>query len=385
MSASRRYLTATDAAELLGVRKATLYAYVSRGHVRSRAVAGSRAREYLRTDVERLLSGKTARRDPKKAVQASLGIRGLPVLQSSISCIEGGRVFVRGRDLAELADARTFEDVIGLLWDAWPDAVVPTKRRARTSTLPLLARLQQRLAEDDARDPAARSLSPPSVRRTGAAVLRGMVAEVCGTAPSADPIAHQLARAWGLPSADPIDAALILCSDHGLNVSAFTARCVASAGASVPMVVSAGLGALSGRNHGGHTHRVAAMLDTPGAIRRTVARLVERDGELPGFGHPLYPEGDPRAAALLERSKPSPARRRSQKFIDVVEQDLAMRPNLDLGLVTLCRSLGAPSQAPWTVFALGRTAGWVAHALEQYGSRALIRPRAEYVGPPPQR
>lgn len=370
---------------MLGVRKATLYAYVSRGLIRSHAVAGSRAREYLRADVERLLSGKRARRDPKQAVRASLGIRGLPVLQSSISCMEAGRLFVRGHDLSDLAETQTFEDVIGLLWDAWPRDVLPPKRRARASKLPLLARLQQRLAEDDARDPAARSLSPSSVRRAGAAVLRGMVAEVCGTAPSTDPVAHQLARAWRLPSPDPIDAALILCSDHGLNVSAFTARCVASAGASVPMVVSAGLGALSGRNHGGHTQCVAAMLDTPGAIRRTVRRLVERDGELPGFGHPLYPEGDPRARALLERARPSPARRRSQKFIDVVGDELATLPNLDLGLVTLCRSLDAPAQAPWTVFALGRTAGWVAHALEQYASRTLIRPRAEYVGPPPNR
>lgn len=186
-----------------------------------------------------------------------------------------------------------------------------------------------------------------------------------------------------MTSPEPLDAALVLSSDHGLNVSAFTARCVASAGASLPMVVSAGLGALSGRRHGGHTQRVAAMLDTPGSIARTLARLAGRDGELPGFGHPLYPDGDPRARALVERPRPGPASRRSARFTGVAFDDFGVHPGLDFGLVTLCRSQGAPAAAPWALFALGRTAGWVAHALEQYAAGTLIRPRAEYVGPRP--
>lgn len=310
-------------------------------------------------------------------------MRGLPVLQSALTCIEMGRVFVRGHDLVGLAENRSFEDVVALLWGAWPPDVLPSRRRGRTSTLPLLARMQQRLAEDDVHDPAARSLNPGSVRRVGAAVLRRLVAEVCQAAPSLDPIADQLARAWGIPSADPIDAALILCSDHGLNVSAFTARCVASAGASVPMVVSAGLGALSGRNHGGHAQRVAAMLDTPGSITRVLSRVAERDRELPGFGHTLYPNGDPRGRALLDRAIAGPAKRRASRFIAAAREQHGLHPNLDFGLVTLCRSVGAPVWAPWALFALGRTAGWIAHALEQYETGTLIRPRAEYVGPTP--
>ena len=380
---SSRFLSADEAVAILDVRKATLYAYVSRGLVRSRAVAGSRHREYARTDVEALRSGKRARRDPRAAARAVLGTKGLPVLQSALTCIEGGRVFVRGHDLVALADDHSFEDVVALLWGAWPDDVVPPRRARGTRGLPLLARLQQRLAEDDARDPAARSLESASARRVGAAVLRRMTAEVCQAPPSSDPIAHQLAGAWGLSSPEPIDAALVLCSEHGLNVSAFTARCVASAGASIPMAVSAGLGALSGRRHGGDTRNVAAMLDASGSISRTIARLVERDGVLPGFGHPLYPDGDPRAEALLRRCISGAVRRRSGRFVEAARRELGVLPNLDFGLVTLCRSLGAPSDAPWALFALGRTAGWVAHALEQWATGSLIRPRAEYVGPPP--
>ncbi len=368
---------------MLDVQKATLYAYVSRGLVRSRAVSGSRRHQYLRSDVERLKAGKHARRDPRGAAKATLGMRGLPVLQSAITCIESGRVFVRGRDLVELADNSSFEDVVALLWGAWPQDVLPSRRRGRTSNLPLLARMQQRLAEDDVHDPAARSLNPGSVRRVGAAVLRRLVAEVCQSAPSLDPIAEQLARGWGTPSAEPIDAALVLCSDHGLNVSAFTARCVASAGASIPMVVSAGLGALSGRNHGGHAQRVCAMLEQPGSVSRILARVSERDGELPGFGHTLYPHGDPRGVALLERALAGAAKRRAARFIDVAREQHGLLPNLDFGLVTLCRSIGAPVWAPWALFAIGRTAGWIAHALEQYETGALIRPRAEYIGPSP--
>lgn len=382
MSGSR-YLLADQAVALLDVRKATLYAYVSRGLIRSRAVPGTRNRQYLRSDVERLRAGKRARRDPRGVAKATLGMRGLPVLQSALTCIEGGRVFVRGHDLVELAHTSPFEDVVALLWGAWPPDVLPSRRHGRASSLPLLARMQQRLAEDDVHDPAARSLNPGSVRRVGAAVLRRLVAEVCQGTPSLDPIADQLARAWGTPSPDPLDAALVLCSDHGLNVSAFTARCVASAGASIPMVVSAGLGALSGRNHGGHAQRVAAMLDTPGSVVRVLARVAQRDGELPGFGHTLYPHGDPRGQALLDRAASGPAKRRASRFIEVAWEQHGLHPNLDFGLVTLCRSVGAPVWAPWALFAIGRTAGWIAHALEQYETGTLIRPRAEYIGPPP--
>jgi citrate synthase len=381
MSASR-YVSAERAATLLGVRKATLYAYVSRGRIRSRAVAGTRKREYLRSDIERLRAGKRARQNPREAARASLRTEGLPVLQSALSCIEGGRVFVRGRDLVALADTHTFEDVAELLWGARLDEVAPARPRRGGSAMPLLARLQARLSELDARDPAARSLNVASGRRIGAAIVRSLTAEVCGSTPSVEPVAQQLARAWALPSADALDAALVLCTDHGLNVSAFTARCVASAGASLPMVVTAALAALSGRNHGGHAQRVAAMLDSSGSIARIVARVVERDGELPGFGHPLYPDGDPRATALLKRAAAGPAKRRSARFANLAHAQLGLHPNLDLGLVTLCRSIGAPSWAPWALFALGRCAGWVAHALEQYGSNTLIRPRAEYIGPP---
>ncbi len=380
-----RYIEAEDAASRLGVRKATLYAYVSRGMIRSRAVPGSRTREYALADVERMVQGKRARRDPEQAVYASLGMRGLPVLRSSLSLIEGGRLYYRGHDAVALCRTSTLEDVAALLWDGWPgDLGATTTKRSKTRrALPLVARLQALLAEAFARDPAAASLQAPSVRRVGLSILRRLGGEIAGLAAGREPLAQVLASGWGLASAQPLDAALILCADHELNVSAFTARCVASAGASPYMVVSAGLGALSGRRHGGHTHRVAAMLDETGPVARILARHLERDGEVPGFGHPLYPQGDPRAAALLAMAASSPARDRSRRFARAALGEVGLRPGLDFGLVTLCRSLGAPKEAPLALFALGRVVGWIAHALEQYATAKMIRPRAQYVGPRP--
>jgi len=193
-----------------------------------------------------------------------------------------------------------------------------------------------------------------------------------------------MARAWGSDAAgaDLIRRALVLCADHELNASAFAVRVVASTGAALPACLLAGLAALSGPLHGGMTERVAALLAEPGMKADPAGALaarLDRGERLPGFGHRLYPAGDPRATALLAALDPGPW---WQSVFAAAEELTGLRPNIDAALVALERTLRLPEGAALAIFATGRTAGWIAHALEQRQDGRLIRPRASYAGPP---
>jgi citrate synthase len=199
------------------------------------------------------------------------------------------------------------------------------------------------------------------------------------------PLAQRLARGWGTDAAPALAAALVLCADHELNVSAFTARCVASADAGLESVVLAALCALRGRRHGGLTERVEALVDD--AERDGAARAAERaltdDGALAGFGHPLYPAGDPRAAELLLLAAGARRDPAVEALRALAADQLGAAPTLDFGLVALSRALDLPRGAAVCLFALGRSVGWIAHALETREDGRLIRPRARYTGPAP--
>jgi citrate synthase len=198
-----------------------------------------------------------------------------------------------------------------------------------------------------------------------------------------------LARGWGVRAGgdDVIRAALILCADHELNVSAFTARCVASAGSNPYAVVTAGLAALEGTKHGGSTARVEttlAALRRERSLRAALAERLRQGQRIDGFGHPLYRRGDPRAAALLatlERRYPkSPELRYARDFARAAMAVTSERPNIDFALGAASRVLGLPTGSGLTLFAIGRTIGWIGHAIEQYAVDQIIRPRAKYVG-----
>jgi citrate synthase len=190
---------------------------------------------------------------------------------------------------------------------------------------------------------------------------------------------------------DLLRSALILCADHELNVSSFTARCVASAGSHPYAVVIAGLSALEGTKHGGISARIESMLESlrpsrhPGAA---VSARLRRGESIDGFGHPLYRDGDPRAIALLDMLRAGYAKSRELGFVmDIVDAASSLtreQPNVDFALVALARVLRLPPGSPLAVFAIGRTIGWIGHAIEQYATNQLIRPRAKYVGVVPQ-
>jgi len=190
--------------------------------------------------------------------------------------------------------------------------------------------------------------------------------------------------------ADLIRRVLVLLADHELNASAFVARCVASTGATPYAVVSAALGALSGRRHGGQSARAEALFDEIGdsadPLPVMAARLARGD-DVPGTGHPLYPDGDPRARAIIEaiaRTRPDSGARIAAAA-SAAKRLTGQHPNVDFALGAAVTSLGVPNGSALALFLVGRTVGWIAHAIEQYESGVLIRPRARYTGPRPGR
>ncbi len=388
------WVSAAQAIEMLGVSRATLYAYVSRGRIRSEATAGkTRNRRYSRDDIERTRARTDERRNPEKAAEHALHW-GLPILESAITLIADGHIYYRGRDAAELARTSSLADVAALLWTGTADSgaqlattTKPGGTKGREADAPFVARAQATLALAAAKDPLGYDLRPRTVAQTGWRILQALATVAANGSTREATIDTTLAKAWGVPAAAPLlRAALILCADHELNVSTFTARCVASAGASPYGVVIAGLAALEGVKHGGTTGRIEALWDS---LRRTrdvrgaLAERLRRGERIDGFGHPLYAGGDPRAAVLLAMLPKSRNAAFARELTATIGTVLGEPPNVDFALVAFAKALGLPNGTALTVFALGRTMGWVGHAIEQYAQDAIIRPRAKYVGEKP--
>ncbi|MBV8898754.1 MAG: citrate synthase family protein [Verrucomicrobia bacterium] len=393
------YLSSAEAAGLLGVSRQTLYAYVSRGLVRSVQDAHVRARRYFRPDLERLRQRKQARDRPQKELSAALHW-GMPLLDSELTLISGERFFYRGIDALELASTEPFWSVACWFWGAergglfMPAGPLAAPGRGRYD--PML-RMQTLLLAQARSDPGGYQWALPALGERGAWIIYQFLTLLLGrrVKPPQD-VAKALASLW-VPTgmrgvaARILNAALVLAIDHELNASSFTARVVASARASLHEAVAAAMLAFSGAAHGGMVLRVEAFLDelerSAGAGRALVNRL--RAGEdTPGFGHPhpLYPSGDPRATLLLHLLNRYCRRefRRWAELLRAAENALQQKPTFDAALALVEKTLRLPARAGFHLFALGRLAGWVAHSAEQGRSGALIRPRARYLGPIPE-
>ncbi|SIR78881.1 citrate synthase [Janthinobacterium sp. TND4EL3] len=389
MAAMNNDLSAAEAARLLNVSLPTLYAYVSRGLLASVSHGASRRKRYPREDVLRLAARKN---DAKRGGQTAVAAMhwGLPVLETQISHILDGRLLYRGCDATALAESATLEATAGLLWDDglndYFQQEIPVLRQglAGAPDAAPLARAMCAMAMLSSMPVSADML------HSGPALMRLLAAALLSTAPSALPLHLQLARAWqaDVEQTELLRAALVLLADHELNASTFAVRCVASTGASLPAALMAGLAALSGGRHGGGSAAARRMLTqalaAPDAGAAIVAYYQTIAPEFAGFGHPLYPGGDPRAVYLLERlSALSPGHPHLAAILAVCAaagQLLDARPNADLALAAMELAFGWPEGAGMSVFALARSAGWIAHAAEQAASAALIRPRARYVG-----
>lgn len=405
---TEQWLDAASAAGLLGVKRATLYAYVSRGRVRSRAGKG-RARRYLKADLLRL-QAKSAARAGHGAVAAGALRWGQPVLDSSITEITPASPRYRGHASVELAaDGVAFERVAELLLTgALPDVAegwggrVPLPPASRLAALlpadarPVDAALLA-LPAQAARDPARVEVGGEASLRVARRVIWGLVtalglphgAERAREAAAQPTVARAFAVGLGVPPRAKalrlIDRTLVLCADHELNASSFAARVAGSAGADLYACAQAALATLTGPKHGGMSERVHALVESIGAPERAAREVRARLGRgepIFGFGHPLYPDGDPRAEPLLEGARVlaprRPRVRAVQALVDALELVGGGRPNLDVGLVAVSYALRLPPGGAVALFAAGRVAGWLAHALEQREAGFLLRPRARF-------
>jgi citrate synthase len=380
------WIAAEEAQARLKVRPQTLYAYVSRGRVTVRPdPADPRRSLYRAADIAALAERKSRSRKVSDVAAGAINW-GEPVLSSEITTVAGGRLFYRGRDAIRLAETETLESVARLLRGGHGAALKRTDRPRSPAADGMRTRAFLALAQRAAVDPPARGRAPLALAVEAATLLDVLTDAIAGDV-GGGAIHNRLAFAWGQgpggPGADLIRRILVLVADHELNASAFAARVAASTGASLSASALAGLATLSGPRHGGATEavrRFAAEAAEAGPRDAIASRLAD-DRALPGFGHPLYPDGDPRAAALLDRFAPPPELARLREMVEATTGQAA---NVDFALMAACEALRLPQDAPFALFSVARCAGWIAHAIEQGQQDRLIRPRARYVGPEPE-
>ena len=395
----QRWVDARAAAQHLGIQVRTLYAYVSRGQVRSIPGDGGRPRLYALDDLERLRVRRDARAG-HGAVAAGALRWGEPVLDSAITAITPDGPAYRGKLARDLLGT-PFENVAELLWSGYlPDAAVVWPRRAISTAalarvLPAGARpldtmrLVLQLAALDA--PARADGRPDAIVAHARTLIPLLAASLAPSAAAftralaATSVAGVIVRALDLDDAarSAIDTALVVLADHELNASSFTARIAASTGADPYACVAAALATLSGPKHGTASEAITRFADdvgNPDAAKAAVRALRRKHEAPPGFGHPLYPHGDPRCAPLLDHARRSSARR-ARTLLAIVDATSDARPSVDVGLAALVAALGVPPAVAPGLFAVARSAGWIAHVLEQRAAGFMLRPRARYVGP----
>jgi citrate synthase len=378
----RDWCTAAEAATALGVKPATLYAYVSRGLVGSERLPGGRTSRYSRADVERL----AARQRRPGADPGGLDI----VIETAITRLDPtGRLSYRGWDVADAAGAG-FEVVAHWLWtgarrdlDDLGDLPTPTT----SPSIPGVGGtdlVRVALAAARGRDTLRDDHRPGAVAETGRTIIATMIAALpAQQAPlRQDTVAARLwsrltARPARLRDLDLLDTALVLLADHELAASTLAARVAASTWADPYLVVLAGLSALGGPLHGGASEAARALLREDD-VRAAIGRRLAAGEPVPGFGHRVYRVRDPRAELLLDRIEPTPA---LTDALDEMRHRRLPFPNVDVAMAALAETHDMIPGAGELVFAIARVAGWLAHAIEEYEHRLRFRPRAAYVGP----
>ncbi|SEG77507.1 citrate synthase [Actinacidiphila yanglinensis] len=406
-----------EAARRLGVKPATLYAYVSRGLLDSRRAPGGRGSTFDPDQVAALArrGRPAAQPDPAPDAEPGGGPDGVwGRLRTGITLIEPDRYSFRGVDAVALAGAYDYEEVAEWLWTG---ALRPGTRftaapaplaaaRAASAALPEASgpmdRLRVAVTAAASTDPLRFDLSGPAVLGTARSLIPTLVDALPPVGERPEEHAPLARRLWSKLTAAPadtaalrvLDTALTLLIDHDLAASTVAARVAASARAHPYAVVSAGLGALDGHLHGQASalvHRMLADVAAQGGAGPVVAEYLRAGQRVPGLGHRLYRGEDPRAGALFALLDGVPAAADALAAArDVVATTAArhgdLHANVDLALGVLSVSHGMPPQAGEAVFSVARTAGWIAHALEEYGEPPLrMRLVGAYTGPRPGR
>ncbi|MEU9193712.1 citrate synthase [Streptomyces hundungensis] len=400
-------LTTREAAERLGVKPETVYAYVSRRQLSSERAPGGRGSTFDAKEVD-ALARRGGRREPGTA-----GAGGELTFRTALTLIDKDRYYFRGVDAVELATAYGFEEVAEWVWTGQlthdPRFTAPPRfldaARLAVGALPAhsgaMDRLRAAAVAVSAADPLRFDLDPAAVLGCG----RMLIPTLVGALPTVGAehrgegrLARQLWRRLTPLAPDEqsirlLDTALALLIDHDLAASTLAVRVAASARAHPYAVVSAGLGALEGPLHGaasGLAHRTLAEVLERGGAAPVVADHLRSGRRVPGLGHRLYPGEDPRAQALFALLDAIPEARdalaAARDVIDTTARHTTLHANVDLALAVMSVAFKMPAEAGETVFAVARTAGWIAHALEEYAERPLrMRPSGHYIGPRPPR
>lgn len=396
----RHLLPAAPAAARVGVKRATLYAYVSRGRLTAFTVPGRRGSWFDPVQLDAL--ARHARRPEERRPDLHL--------PSAITLIERGRYWYRGEDPEALAAAHQYEAVAEFLWTgempdappAWPvDARAVSHARRAQAALPGTASVSDRLrvvvAVLGARDALRFDLRPAGA----CATARRLMAAAVAALPAARPIgsgravgclaaqigAHVSSRRLTPADVRTIDTTLTVMADHELAASTLAVRVAASFRADPYAAVSAGLGAMAGTWHGAASRRVEQALAALGDKRtaeQAVGQLLQEPQMVPGFGHPLYPDGDPRVDVLMRLARACRPTPEADALLRIARDQGVPPPNVDFALAALTRALRLAPGAGEALFTMGRLAGWLAHAIEEYAHATPFRQRAVYTGPRPR-
>lgn len=386
------WLTAAEALQILGVRPQTLYANVSRRRLRAKPDPKDPRRSlYHEGDVQRMARSRSGTRKAERVAAGAMEW-GDPILPSAISTVARGRLWYRGEDAVRLAESRTLEQIASLLWEAPTAGPVSGRRRGSKSqrlrsrddgsvSAPALSRMFASIAARAGRDPPSHGRTATVLRREGSEVLATLANSILD-ASQEGPLHERLAAAWRCRrAADVLRRVLVLLADHELNASTFAVRVTVSTGASLASGVLAGLATLCGPLHGRAATGVFELVRSGRQCGMTAAvrEWLACGRPLSGFGHPLYPDGDVRSVALARAFSLPPEYRELSAAVDELAGE---RPNIDFALAAMATCFRLPADAPLVLFAIARSVGWLAHAMEQASAGHLIRPRARYVGPP---
>jgi len=354
----------------------------------------------------------------------SNGLDDVVAAHTVLSDVDGraGQLIIRGHSLDELAAGFRFEDLVSLLFDGFFDALpadigpllgaarVEAFEQVKALDATLLARpaiegvraLMARLPDGDDLSTALRLVAAPAVFTPAIARAKA------GKAPIApDPALNhavdilRMLRGEGPSAAEAtaLNTYLVAVSDHGLNASTFAARVVASTLAGLGSAAVAGISALKGPLHGGAPGPVIEMLDEigePANARAWIEAALDRGERLMGFGHRIYKVRDPRADALKAAVRRLDKEQGRLAFAEEVERsvlailrsrkpDRSLETNVEFYTALLLEALDFPPESFTCVFAMGRTAGWMAHAKEQVAGGRIIRPQSVYIGPKPKK
>jgi citrate synthase len=411
---SKDYLSAQDAVRLLDVRMQTLYAYVSRGWVHSIAQPGRKDRLYARADIEKVKARSLAR-SGHGAVAASAMHWGEPIIPTTITQITSEGPLYRGRLATQLARSRIpFEEVAELLWNGelgtpgvrWPRYAQTDRLRQFAASIEAPAtndKLMELFALFTMQLGLSRGIAGQSSNGDSLAVARELIQTMTGCFGYASQrrafyqmrkgqsIAEGLLGALEIAAScenhDGLNAALVVLADHELSPSSFAARIAASSGATLHSCLAAAACTNSGAQIGRLYSQVENFLThaaTHNTLFRRANELQARGLAVPGFVHPLYPQGDPRARLLLEviqrRERRSKRLDVIERFIADVQERLGLYPRQELAMVLLGIAMDSPKNTAGALSTLARTAGWVAHVREQRLAGSFLRPRAKFVG-----